>query len=64
MLITRQRKLFAPKGFSFIQPETPVISPTDTQLATASYWGIVTDTAGTGYFNTKAIPFARIISRS
>lgn len=63
MLITRQRKLFAPKGFSFVQPETAIISPTDTQLATAARWSIVKDTAGTGYFNSKAIPFARIISR-
>lgn len=63
MLITRQRKLFAPRGFSFVQPSTAIVSPTDTQLATAARWAIVTDTAGTGYYNSKAIPFARIISR-
>lgn len=63
MLITRQRKVFAPKGFSFVQPSTAIVSPTDVQLATAARWTIVKDTAGSGYFNTKAIPFARIISK-
>lgn len=62
MLITRQRKIFAPRGFSFVQPSTPIVSPTDAQLATAARWTIVRDTAGTGYFNSKAIPFARILS--
>lgn len=62
MLITRQRKIFAPRGFSFVQPSTAIVSPTDTQLKTAARWTIVKDTAGSGYFNSKAIPFARIIS--
>ena len=62
-LYTRQRKLFAPHGFSFVQPSTPIVSPTDTQLATAARWTIVKDTAGTGYFPSAALPFARIISR-
>ncbi len=61
-LITRQRKIFAPKGFSFVQPSTAIISPTDANLATAARWTVVKDTAGTGYFDSKAIPFARIIS--
>lgn len=63
MLITRQRKLFAPKGFSFVQPTTAIVSPTDAQLATAARWTVVKDTAGSGYFDSKAIPFARIISK-
>ncbi len=63
MLYTRQRKLFAPRGFSFVQPSTPIVSPTDTQLATAARWSLVKDTAGTGYYDTKAIPIARIISK-
>lgn len=63
MLITRQRKVFAPRGFSFVQPSTAIVSPTDVQLATAARWTPVKDTAGTGYYNTKAIPFARIISK-
>lgn len=62
-LITRQRKVFAPRGFSFVQPSTAIISPTNVQLETAARWTVVKDTAGTGFYNTKAIPFARIISR-
>lgn len=63
MLITRQRKLFAPKGFSFVQPSTPIVSPTAAQLETAARWSPVKDTAGTGYFDNKAMPFARILSQ-
>ncbi|MBQ3476655.1 MAG: phage coat protein [Clostridia bacterium] len=62
-LITRQRKLFAPRGFSFVQPNTPIVSPTDANLETAARWALVRDSAGTGYFDSKAIPLARIISR-
>ena len=62
MLITRQRKLFAPKGFSFVQPSTPIVSPTAAQLETTARWTPVKDTAGTGYFDNKAMPFARILS--
>jgi len=62
MLITRQRKVFAPRGFSFVQPTTAIVSPTDVQLATAARWTVVKDTAGTGYYDSKAIPIARIIS--
>lgn len=62
-LYTRQRKLFAPRGFSFVQPTTAIISPTDAQLETAARWTPVKDTAGTGYYDSKAIPIARIISK-
>lgn len=64
MLITRQRKIFAPRGFSFVNTTTGIISPTDAQLATAARWTVVKDTAGTGYFDSKAIPFARILSKA
>jgi len=62
-LYTRQRKLFAPHGFSFVQPTTAIISPTNAQLETAARWAPVKDTAGTGYYDSKAIPIARIISK-
>ena len=62
MLITRQRKVFAPRGLSFVQPSTAIVSPTDTQLATAARWSPVKDSAGTGYYDNKAIPIARILS--
>lgn len=62
-LITRQRKIYAPKGFSFVQPTVPIVSPTNEQLATAARWTVIKDSAGTGFFDNKAIPFARIISK-
>ena len=62
ILVTRQRKLFAPRGFSFVQPSTPIVSPTNAQLETTARWTIVRDTAGTGYYDSKAIPIARILS--
>lgn len=63
MLITRQRHLYAPRGFSFVMPSTPIVSPTDVQLATAARWTVVKNTGNNAYFDSKAIPFARIISR-
>ena len=63
MLITRQRKVFAPRGFSFVQPVSPVISPSDTNLATADCWTPVVATDGSTYFPNKAFPFARILSK-
>ena len=62
-LITRQRHLYAPRGFSFVMPSPAIVSPTDVQLATAARWTIVTNSSNSGYFDSKAIPFARIISR-
>lgn len=62
MLITRQRKIFAPRGFSFVQPSTPIVSPTDAQLATAARWTPVKNSAGNAYFESKSIPIAKIIS--
>ena len=61
-LITRQRKIFAPKGFSFVQPSTAIISPTNSNLETAARWTVVKNTSNE-FFNSKAIPFVRIISR-
>lgn len=64
-LITRQRKLFAPHGFSFVQADPAIVSPTPANLATTARWDIVKDTnsVSRGYYPSKAIPFARIISR-
>lgn len=63
-LYTRQRKLFAPKGFSFVQPNSgAIMSPTADQLKTAARWTVVKDATSNKYFDSKAIPFARIISK-
>lgn len=62
-LITRQRKLFAPRGISFKMPASPIISPTNTELETGTNWTLVKDTESAKWYNHKAIPIARIISR-
>lgn len=62
MLITRQRKLFAPFGWSYTMP-AGTTSPTDAQLKNAAYWGLVRDTTSLATINTKAIPICRIISK-
>lgn len=60
MLITRQRHLLAPVGFSYIN--TSKISPMPTDLANSNNWALVKDTNGL-YYPSKAIALARIISR-
>lgn len=60
MLITRQRHLLAPVGFSYIN--TSKISPMASDLATADNWGLVRDTSGI-YYPSNAIAVARIISQ-
>lgn len=59
MLITRQRHLLAPTGFSYI--DTSKISPMASDLATAANWALVTDTNG-AFYPTKSIALARIKS--
>ena len=65
MLITRQRKLFAPKYISFTKKSLATDSPTKEELATGTNWEIVNDgnTSSKTYINDKLIPVARIISR-
>lgn len=62
MLYTRQRKVFAPRGISFIMPSPSILSPEDEQLETGSNWGLVKGTSANSWYNHKAIPIARIIS--
>lgn len=59
MLITRQRHLIAPVGFSYVN--TSKISPMASDLATADNWSLVKSDSGIVY-PTNAIPIARIKS--
>lgn len=59
MLITRQRHLLAPVGFSYVDKSK--VSPMASDLATAANWALVTDTDG-AYYPTNAIAIARIKS--
>lgn len=59
MLITRQRHLLAPVGFSYT--DTTKVSPMASDLATAANWAVVQDTDSNSY-PLSAIPIARIKS--
>lgn len=65
-LYSRQRKVFAPYGISFTKSSMVTNSPTDAELKNGSNWELVHD-GGNGaarkYFDHKAIPIARIVSR-
>lgn len=64
MLYTRQRKLWAPYGFSFTKSSMASNSPTNANLEAAANWTLVNDGASSkSYINTKAIPIARIFSK-
>lgn len=63
ILVTRERKLLAPRGISFVQPSSPIVSPTNTQFETAARWALVKDNEGEP-INHKTIPIARITSKA
>lgn len=62
LLYSRQRKVLAPYGISFTKASVATNSPTDAELKTAANWVLVNDGNGK-YFDHKAIPIARIVSR-
>ena len=64
-LYSRQRKVFAPYGISFTKKAMVTNSPTDAELKNGTNWELVHDGASSGkkYFDHKAIPIARIVSR-
>lgn len=65
-LYSRRRKVFAPKGISYDKKSQASLSPTDAELANGENWNLVHDEgvgANRKYFDHKAIPIARIISR-
>ncbi|MDO4547535.1 MAG: phage coat protein [Clostridia bacterium] len=64
VLITRQRKLFAPRGISFTKASMTSLSPTGAELETGANWTLVhDDQSSKSYINHKAIPIARILSK-
>lgn len=63
-LYSRQRKVFAPAGFSFKIENIATDSPTDEELAESDNWEIITDASGTKKFPVKAIPICAIKSRA
>lgn len=65
-LVTRQRKLFAPKYISFTKANMKSYSPTTAELADGTNWVIVNNGKSgeeAKYINDKMIPLARIITK-
>lgn len=64
-LYSRQRKVLAPYGISYIKKNQASLSPTDSELEDGANWELVNNGSGTSkkYINHKAIPIARIISK-
>lgn len=65
-LVTRQRKLYAPKFISFTKAAMATNSPTVEELANGTNWEVVNngkDGADRKYVNDKLIPVARIVSK-
>lgn len=64
ILISRQRKVLAPKGISFKLPSGMGMSPTNAHFSAGANWELVNDaSSGTKkYFDHKGIPIARIVS--
>lgn len=65
MLITRQRKCWAPYGISFTKAVMSTTSPEDAELENGVNWELVHSPNDNGvmqYIDHKAIPIARILS--
>ena len=62
-LYSRQRKIYAPYGFTFKKP-SGCVSPTDAQLENGTNWTLASSNENTAKFIPhKIIPIARIITR-
>lgn len=64
-LYSRQRKVFAPYGLSYLKTTQASLSPTDEELKAGTNWELVNNksTSKKKYIDHKSIPIARIISR-
>lgn len=61
-LISRQRKVFAPKGISFTKKSVAKLSPTDTELKNGANWSLIKDASENKAIDHKSIAIARIVS--
>lgn len=65
-LYSRQRKVFAPAGISYEKKSQTTLSPTDDELANGANWALVNNGESGSkleYWDHKAIPIARIVSK-
>jgi len=67
VLYTRQRKVFAPAGISYEKASQASLSPVDAELQNGANWAVVHTgeavAANRTYYNHKAIPICRILSK-
>ena len=61
-IISRERLVVHPYGFSFTNSNVSTTSPTDDEFADGSNWDLMTNSDGSKYFNHKFIPIAKIVS--
>ena len=59
-IVSRQRKMFAPKGISFAN--TSIVSPSESQLEDGANWKVARNAGDTESYPHKLIPIARIVS--
>lgn len=61
-LISRERMVVAPYGFSYLKASQSTNSPTDEEFANGANWDLMKNSDGTKYFPHKFIPVCKIVS--
>lgn len=61
-LISRQRKVFAPKGISYNKASQAKLSPTKAELESGANWTLIKDASDNKFIDHKSIAIARIVS--
>jgi len=62
-LLTRQRKIFAPRGISFTAANMDSASPSLDELRNGKNWEVAKNAARTKAYPHKAVPIAKIITK-
>ena len=62
-LISRERMVIHPYGFSYLKANQATKSPTDAEFADGANWDLMQNSDGTKYFPHKFIPVCKIVSK-
>lgn len=62
-LISRERMVLHPFGFSYLKANQTTKSPTDTEFADGANWELMQNSDGTKFFPHKFIPVCKIVSK-
>ncbi|MGN1012281.1 MAG: phage coat protein [Clostridia bacterium] len=62
-LISRQRRVVHPKGFSYLKANQATLSPTDSEFADGANWELMQNATKTKYYPHKFIPLCKIVSK-